>query len=92
VVWNVHAAKVITGVSAVHDMAIGEDMGEGAFLTELAVSLRTRLAEIPACADMSYLGEVLAGRALGQRLVRVQKGTRLASLTCALPVELAGDV
>jgi hypothetical protein len=38
-VWNVHAAKVTAGVSAVHDMAVGEDVGEGAFLAEFAVSL-----------------------------------------------------
>lgn len=39
VVGNVHAAKVATGVSAVDDMAVGEDVGEGALLAKLAVSL-----------------------------------------------------
>ena len=38
-VWNVHAAEVAAGISAVHDMAVGEDVGESTFLAELAVSL-----------------------------------------------------
>jgi hypothetical protein len=76
VVWDVHAAKVSTGVSAVHDMAIGEDMGECAFLAELAVSL---------C-------KILAGRSLSQWLIGVQEWTSLPGLTCALSVELAGHV
>jgi hypothetical protein len=76
VVWNVHAAEVAAGISAVHDMAVGEDVGESTFLAELAVSL---------C-------EILAGRSLCQRLIGVQERTRLPSLTCALPVELAGHV
>jgi hypothetical protein len=52
-VWDVHAAKVSTAVSAVHDMAVGKDVGEGAFLAKLAVSL----------------GKVLAGRSLCQWLI-----------------------
>lgn len=76
-VVDVHAAKVCsTRVVAVHDTAVGEDVGEGAFLAKLAVAL---------C-------EVLARRALSDGLVRVQKRTRLPSLTRALPVEFAGHV
>jgi len=75
-VGDVHAAEVTAGVSAVHDMAIGEDVSEGAFLAKLAVSL---------C-------KVLARRALRQRLVRVQKWTGLSSLAGALSIEFAGYV
>lgn len=39
VVLNVHAAEVTAGVPAVHDMAVGEDVGECAFLAEFAVAL-----------------------------------------------------
>jgi hypothetical protein len=39
-----------------------------------------------------HLGEVLARRALGDGLVRVQERAGLARLARALPVELAGDV
>lgn len=57
-------------------MAVWQDVGQGTLLTKLAVAL---------C-------EVLARRAFRQRLVRVQEGTGLACLACALAVELAGDM
>lgn len=38
-VLNVHATEVAADIAAVDDMAIGEDMCEGAFLAEFAVSL-----------------------------------------------------
>jgi hypothetical protein len=40
-VWNVHATEVApsTNIVAVHDVAVGQNVGEGAFLAELAVSL-----------------------------------------------------
>lgn len=73
---DVDAAKVLAAHVLVDDMAVGQDVGEGALVAELAVAL---------C-------EVLAGRALRDRLVRVQEGTRLAGLARALAVELARDV
>ena len=43
VMWYVHAVEMsTTGIAAVDDMAVGEDMGEGAFLAKFAVSLDTR--------------------------------------------------
>jgi pantothenate kinase-related protein Tda10 len=44
VVRYVHAAKVTAGVPGVHDMAVGQDVCEGAFLAKLAVALDMRLA------------------------------------------------
>ena len=76
VMGDVHAAKVTGSVSAVDDMAVWQDVSQGALLAKLAVAL---------C-------EVLARRALRQRLVRVQKGTGLACLACALAVELARNM
>jgi hypothetical protein len=40
-VWDVHATEVAssTNIVAVHDVAVGQNVGEGAFLAELAVSL-----------------------------------------------------
>lgn len=98
VVWNVHAAKVCAGVSAVHDMAVGEDVGEGAFLAKLAVSLDAWLARHNLGAGRAqagrraYLCEVLARRPLRQRLIRVQERAGLPSLAGALPVEFTGYV
>jgi len=74
-VVDVHAGEGAL-LAVVHDMAVGQDVGEGALLAEFAVAL----------------GEVLAGRALRQRLVRVQEGAGLARLARALPVEFAGHV
>jgi hypothetical protein len=69
-VWDVHAAKVSTAVSAVHDMAVGKDVGEGAFLAKLAVSLGMELANpSPSLVNISHLGKVLAGRSLCQWLI-----------------------
>jgi hypothetical protein len=92
VVWNIHAAEVAAGISAVHDMAVGEDVGESTFLAELAVSLFGQSVIIHRLLQLSHLCEILAGRSLCQRLIGVQERTRLPSLTCALPVELAGHV
>jgi LSD1 subclass zinc finger protein len=41
-VGDVHAAEVpaAAAIVAVHDVAVGQDVGEGAFLAELAVALR----------------------------------------------------
>lgn len=93
VVRDVDAAKVASAQVAVHDMAIGEDVGEGAFVAELAVALDAASARVRGdvwCA--AYLGEVLARCPLGHGLVRVQERTGLSSLAGALAVELAGDV
>jgi hypothetical protein len=38
-VWYVHAAEVSAGIATIHDMAVGEDVGEGAFLAKLAITL-----------------------------------------------------
>jgi hypothetical protein len=76
VVVDVDTAEMAAAHVCVDDMAVGQDVGEGALVAKLAVAF----------------GEVLAGRALGQRLVRVQKRTGLAGLAGALAVELAGNV
>ena len=61
VVWNVHAAEVAAGISAVHDMAVGEDVGESTFLAELAVSLFGQSVTIHRLLQLSHLCEILAG-------------------------------
>ena len=60
----------VTYVVPVHNMSIGEDVGEGAFGSEFAVALCT-LSEVNSRIPtrMSYLCEVFAGRTLRQRLV-----------------------
>jgi hypothetical protein len=78
-VRDIHAAKgsaLASDVMAVHDVAVGKDVRKGAFGTELAVAL---------C-------EVLAGRALGQRLIGVEERTGFAGLAGALTVEFARHV
>ena len=91
---DVHATEMSTSIAAtVYDMAVGENVSQSAFLTKFAVTLyqvskiRRICVKLPA-----YLGEVLAGRALCQRLVRVQEGTRSAGLARALTVEFAGHM
>jgi hypothetical protein len=76
VVVDVDTAKMAAAHVCIDDMAVGQDVGEGALVAKLAVAF----------------GEVLAGRALGQRLVRVQKRTGLAGLAGALAIELAGNM
>jgi len=79
-------------IAAVHDVAVGEDVGEHALGAELAVSLRL-LARAPfGFARDWYLGEVLARCALRQRLVRMQEGTGFAGLASSLAVEFAWHV
>lgn len=38
-VLDVHAAKMATRVAAVDDLAVGQDVSEGAFLAKLAIAL-----------------------------------------------------
>jgi hypothetical protein len=92
-VWDVHATKVAStaAVVPVHDMAVGQDVGKGAFLAELAVALKSPMLAWNCSIEneLSDLGKILAGRALSQRLVGMQKRACLSSLAGALPVEFA---
>jgi hypothetical protein len=93
-VWDVHAAEVSSAAAivAVHDVAVGQDVGESAFLAELAVALRCVSECLAHVSRIGYLCEVLAGRALSYGLVRVQERTGFSSLARALPVEFAGHM
>lgn len=90
--WYIHAAEMSSSIAAVHYLTIWEDVCKSTFVTKLAVSLYAVSAKVCSVALDEYLCEVFAGRTFGDWLVRVQEGTSFASLTCALPVELAGDV
>lgn len=90
---DVDAAEVASAHVSVHDMAVGQDMGEGALVAELAVALLMAVSRGAADeGETACLGEVLARRALGHGLVRVQERTGLSSLAGALAVEFAWDV
>lgn len=95
-VWNVHATKVpsAAAIVAIDDMTVGQDVCEGAFLAKLAVTLEYSqyTSSQSQQMQMSHLCEVLAGRTLRQRLVRMQERTGFSSLAGALSVELAGHV
>lgn len=91
-VWDVHAAKVASAsadVVAIHDVAVGEDVGEHAFRAKLAIALGLSAPMLVKTREGSYLCEVLARRALRQRFVRVQERTGFAGLASSLTVEFA---
>lgn len=49
--WYIHATKVPAGVTAVYNLAVGQDVGEGALVAKFAVSLKLQLAstgQVPA--------------------------------------------
>jgi hypothetical protein len=93
-VWNVHAAKMSSAAAivAVHDVAVGQDVSESAFLAEFAVALRCVSEGLAYVSRIGHLCEVFAGRALGDGLVRVQEWTGFPRLARALPVEFAGHM
>lgn len=72
VVWDVHAAegsRAANQIVPVDDMAVGEDMGEGAFGTKLAVSLIVSARVLIYYSRTAHFCEVFARRTLGQRFI-----------------------